>query len=159
MDELHRLSRLITPRKMTKRTRRKRRDANAEWKAVIVGVLLGGAFAALQVLEAMPRWSKVPDLLSVATPAVAVVLVTAALTERARTGLLCGVMAAISQLLTLLGFYAYSYTIGVALAVVPLQSLRILMYPVAGVIGGYVVHRTTEARSVEPSRHIRRTNR
>jgi pheromone shutdown protein TraB len=150
---------LTIPEKGTKRRRRRKHDANAEWKAVIVGILLGGAFGGLQLLEAMPRWSEVPDFLSVITPAVAVLLVTAAVTDRVKTGLLCGAIAATSQLLAVLGFYAYSFTIGVALAVVPLQSLRILMYPATGIIGGYFGDRTTETRSVEPSRVIRHRNR
>ena len=158
IDELHRLSRLASPEKMPKRRRRKKR-ADAEWKAGIVGILLGGALAALQIQEATPRWSQIPESLSVITSLVAVLLVTAALTERVKTGLLCGAIAAISQFLTLLSFYTYSYTLVLAIAVVPLQSLRILTYPAAGVIGGYVGHRTTEAYSVEPSRHIRRTDR
>jgi hypothetical protein len=159
IDELHRLSRLTIPEKIPKRTRRKKSNADAQLNAVIAGVLLGGALAALQLQETVPRWSQVPESLSVITSAVAVALVTAALTERVRGGVLCGAIAAISQLLTLLGFYTYSYGFAVSIAIVPLQSLRILTYPVAGVIGGYVRHRTTEARSAEPSRHIRRTNR
>ena len=150
---------MTTPEKTPKRRRRKKGDAQAELKAAIVGILLGGVLAVLQLQEAMPRWSQVPAFLPVITQVAAVLLVTAALTERARTGLLCGALAAISQFLTLLGFYAYSYTIGVAIYVVPLESLRILMYPAAGVIGGYVGDRITEARSVEPSRHIRRIGR
>jgi hypothetical protein len=150
---------LTTPEKATKRRRRKKHDANAEWKAVIVGILLGGAFAGLQLMEAMPRWSGVPDFLSAITPAVAVLLVTAAVTDRVKTGLLCGAIAATSQFLAVLGFYAYSYTLGVAVAVVPLQSLRILMYPAMGIIGGYFGDLTTETRSVEPSRVIKHTKR
>ena len=159
IDDLHRLSRLTTLEKTPKRRRRKKRDENAEWKAVIVGIFLGGALAALQLQEPTPRWSQVPESLFVITHVVAVLLVTAALTERAREGLLGGAVAAISQFLTVLGFYSYSYAIEVAIAVVPYQSLRILMYPAAGVIGGYVGSRTGEARSVEPSRDIRRTKR
>ena len=60
--------------------------------------------------------------------------------------MLCGVLAAISQFLTLLGFYAYSYGIVVPIEVLPLQSLRVLMYPAAGVIGGSVGDRITRAR-------------
>lgn len=150
---------MTTPETMPRRRRRKKRDANAGWKAIIVGLLLGEAFAALQLVEAMPKWSEVPDFVSVITPAVAVLLVTGALTDRMKTGLLCGAIAATSQFLTLLGFYGYSYTIRLALAVVPLQSLRILMYPAAGVIGGYFGDRTTEVRSVESSRNVRRANR
>jgi pheromone shutdown protein TraB len=144
---------LTTPEKMPKRRRRKERDAHAEWKAAIVGTFLGGAFAALQIQEATPRWSQIPESLSVITCAVAVLLVTAALTERVRIGLLCGGIAAISQFLTLLTFYAYSYTIGVAIAVVPLQSLRILAYPAGGFIGGYVGHRMRRTQRRTLSAH------
>jgi len=147
-----------TPEKMPTRSRRKR-DANAKWNAVVVGIVLGGGFAALQVLEAMPRWSEVPDFPLVITPVVAVLLVTAALTERASMGLLCGAVAAISQFLMLLGFYAYSYTAGVALAVVPLLSLRVLTYPAAGIIGGYIAHRTADDHRIRPSRHVKRSRR
>lgn len=158
IDQLHRLSRLTTPEKTPKRRRRKKVDAQAELKAVIVGVLLGGALAALQLQEGTPRWSQVPESLSVIASVVATLLVAAALTEQMRDGLLCGAMAAITQFLTVLGFYSYSYTIGVAIAIVPYQSLRILMYPPAGVIGGYVASRTRKARGVEPSRRVRRTD-
>ena len=124
--------------------------------AAIVGVLLGGVLAALQLQETVPRWSQVPESLFVIADLVAVLLVTAALTERVRTALLCGVIAAASQFLTLLGFFAYSYGIVVAIDVVPLQSLRVLTYPAAGVIGGYIGHRIAEVRTVESSRRIRR---
>jgi len=144
---------------MPKRRRRKKGRTNAKWNAVIVGIILGGILAALQIQEATPRWSQVPESLSLVTSAVAALLVTAAVTEREREGLLCGSTAAIFQFVTLFGFYAYSYTIGVAMAVVPLQSLRILTYPAAGVIGGYVANRITETYSVEPSRHIRHLRR
>ena len=107
----------------------------------------------------MPRWSQVPESLWVITSVVGVLLVTAALTKRVRTGLLCGAIATISQFLTLLGFYAYSYTIDLALAVVPYESLRVLVYPAVGVVGGYVGSRTREARGVAASQHIRRTDR
>jgi sulfite exporter TauE/SafE len=89
----------------------------------------------------------------------ALVLVAAALTKRVRTGLLCGAIAAISQLLTLISFYSYSYTVAVAIETVPLQSLRVLTYAAAGLIGGYLGHRIAEARVLESSRHIRRTGR
>jgi len=159
IDQLYRLSHLTSPEKTPKRSRRKKGKANAELNAVIVGVLLGGALAVLQLQEGMPRWSQVPASLPVIASVVATLLVGAALTEQARGGLLCGAIAAISQFLTVLAFYSYSYTIGLAMAVVPFQSLRVLMYPPAGVIGGYVGSRAREARGVETSRRVRRTDR
>jgi len=150
---------LATPEKATKRRTRKRRDSNAEWKVGIVGILLGWAFAGLNLVEAMPRWSGVPDFLSAVTPAVAVLLVTAAVTDRVKTGLLCGAIAATMQFLVVLGFSAYTYTMAVAIAVVPFQSLRILTYPAMGIIGGYFGDRTTETHSVDHSRRTRRTSR
>jgi cytochrome bd-type quinol oxidase subunit 2 len=141
---------LTTPRKTQKR-RRKKGNANAELYAVIFGMILGGALAALQLQEGTPRLSQVPEFLLATTSFVAMFLVTAALTERVRDGLICGVIAVISQFLAMLSFYSYSYTITVAIAVVPYQSLRILTYPAAGLIGGYVGSYTREARSTEPS--------
>jgi hypothetical protein len=122
-------------------------------------MLLGGALGVLQLQEAMPRWSQVPESLSVFASVVATLLVVAALTKRMRSGLLCGAIAAISQFLTMLAFYSYSYTIGVAIALVPYQSLRMLAYPAAGVIGGYVGSHIREARSVAPPRRVRHTHR
>ena len=159
IDELHRLSSLTTPEKMPRRGRRKRGNAEAELTAVIAGIVLGGVLAALQLQEATPRWSQIPESLSVITSVVAVLLVTAALTGQARGGFLCGAIVAISQFLMVLAFYSYSYTMGIAIAVVPYQSLRVLTYPAAGIIGGYIASRTREARRVEPSRRVRRTNR
>jgi O-antigen ligase len=150
---------LATPEKATKRRIRKRRDSNAEWKAAIVGILLGWAFAGLNLVEAMPRWSGVPDFLSAVTPALAVLLVTAAVTDRVKTGLLCGAIAATMQFLVVLGFSAYTYTMAVAVAVVPFQSLRILTYPAMGIIGGYFGDRTTETHRVDHSRRTRRASR
>ena len=157
---VHGLSHLTTPQKVPKRRRRRRIDADAAWRAVIVGVLLGGGLAALQLEEVMPRWSQVPVGLFAAASVAALLLVTAALTNRLETGLLCGAVAAVTQFVGLLGFHAYSYTIGVAIAVVPFQSLRTLMYPVAGVVGGYFGgYIPTEPRSAKPARHMRRTGR
>lgn len=124
--------------------------------AAIVGLLLGGVLAALQLQETVPKWSQVPESLFVIADLVAVILVTAALTERVRTAMLCGVIAAASQFLTLLAFFAYSYGIVVAIGLVPFQSLRLLTYPAAGVIGGYIGHRIAEVHTVESSRRIRR---
>jgi hypothetical protein len=157
--ELDGLSRLTTPEKVPKRRRRKRIHAGAAWRAVIVGILLGGGLAALQLQEDMPRWSQVPVGLFAAASVAALLLVTAALTNRLETGLLCGAVAAVTQFLALLGFYAYSYTIDVAIAVVPFQSLRILMYPVAGVIGGYIGGYIPTERSLKLTRHMRGTGR
>lgn len=156
---LHRLLRLTIPEKMPKRRKRKKGSPKAELDAVIVGILLGGALAVLQLQEAMPRMSQVPESLSVIASVVATLLVTAALTKRVGGGLLCGAVAAVAQFLMVLGFYSYSYTIGVAMAVVPYQSLRVLMYPAAGIIGGYLASRTREAHSIEHSRRARHTDR
>jgi ABC-type transport system involved in cytochrome c biogenesis permease subunit len=151
---------LTTPEKIPKRRRAKKAERIAGFEsAVVVGVLLGGALGALQLQEAVPRWSQVPESLFVIAHVAAVLLVTAALTERMRTGLLCGVIAAISQFLALLGFYSYSYGIVLSTSVIPFQSLRILTYPPAGVIGGYIGHRIAEARSGRTSRPIRRIDR
>jgi len=127
--------------------------------AAIVGLLLGGVLAAVQFQENLPRSSQVPESLFVIADLVAVLLVTAALTERVRTALLCGVIAAASQFLTLLGFFAYSYGIVLAMGVVPFQSLRVLTYPAAGIIGGYIGHRIPGARGIESSRRVRRIDR
>jgi hypothetical protein len=157
--------RLTTPEKISiskisKRRRGRKAERIAEFEsAAIVGVLLGGALGALQIQEAIPRWSQVPESVFVIVHVAAVLLVTTALTERVRTGLLCGVMASISQFLTLLGFYAYSYGIVVSISVIPFQPLRILTYPLAGVIGGYIGQRIAEARSGRSSRPIRRLDR
>ena len=162
MNDLQlRLWLLTTPEKISKRRRAGRKaERIAEFEsAVIVGVLLGGALGALQLQEAIPRWSQVPESLFVIAHLAAVLLVTTALTERVRAGLLCGVIASISQFLTLLGFYAHSYGIVVSIIVIPLQSLRILTYPLAGVIGGYIGNRIAEAWSGRSSRPIRRVNR
>jgi hypothetical protein len=144
---------------MPKRGRRKKRDAQALSVAAVVGVLLGVALAALQLQETVPKWSQIPEILFTIADLVAVILVTAALTERVRTALLCGVIAAASQFLSLLAVFAYSYGIAVALAVVPFQSLRMLTYPAAGVIGGYIGYRIATAGTVESSRHGRRIDR
>lgn len=159
IDELHRLSSLTTPEKMPRRGRRKRDNAETGVTAVIAGIVLGAGLAALQLQEATPRWSQIPESLSVITSVAATLLIAAALTGQARNGLLCGAIAAISQFLTVFAFHSYSYTMGVAMAVVPYQSLRILTYPAAGIIGGYIASRTMEARRVEPSRRVRRSNR
>ena len=152
-----RLLRLTTPEKIPRRRRKKGRYATE--LAVVVGVVLGGILAVLQLQEVTGKLSQVPEALFVMADVAAVILIAAALTERTRTGLLCGAITAISQLLTLIGFYAYSYTIAVAIEIVPLQSLRLLTYPLAGLIGGYLGHRIAEARVLESSRHIRRTSR
>jgi pheromone shutdown protein TraB len=150
---------LTTPEKIPRKRGRKKGSAEALLAAVVVGMLLGGALGVLQLQEAMPRWSQVPESLSVFASVVATLLVVAALTKRMRSGLLCGAIAAISQFLTMLAFYSYSYTIGVAIALVPYQSLRMLAYPAAGVIGGYVGSHIREARSVAPPRRVRHTHR
>lgn len=134
-----------------KRSRRRRRGRTAGAElAVIVGALLGGALAVLQLQESVPRWSQVPESLFVIADVAAVFLVTAALTGRVRTGLLCGVLAAISQFLVLVSFYAYSYGIVVSITLIPFQSLRVLMYPEVGVIGGFVGDRIAGALSLNP---------
>jgi hypothetical protein len=149
---------LTTPEKTPKRKRRKKIDADVAWRSVIAGMVLGGGLAAVQLQEVMPRWSQVPVGLFAAASVAALVLVAAALTNRVQTGLLCAAVAAATQFLTLLGFYSYSITIGVAIVVVPLQSIRMLLYPFAGVIGGYMGgYIPTETRSVKPTRHTRRT--
>jgi hypothetical protein len=154
------LSSLTTPEKTLKRTGRSRRGRTVESElAVIVGILMGGGLAVLQVQETVSRWSQVPESIFVFANVTAVLLVTAALTKRMRTGLLCGVLSAVSQFLTLIGFYAHSYGIVVAIVALPLQSLRVLTYPAVGVIGGYVGHSIAAARAAESSRHVRRTNR
>lgn len=146
---------MTAPEKIQKRRRRRKADRNA---AAIVGVVLGGALAALQLQETVPRWSQVPESLFVIAHLTAVLLITAASTQGMRTGLLSGVVAAISQFLTLLGFFTYSYGIAIAMYVVPLDSLRLLTYPAAGVVGGYVGNRIAETRSVKSSRPVRRTD-
>jgi pheromone shutdown protein TraB len=159
MIQLHRLRDLTTPEKIPRKRGRIKGNAEAELGAVLVGMFLGGALGALQIQEAMPTWSQVPESLSVIASVVATLLVVAAFTQRMRSGLLCGAIAAISQFLTVLAFYSYTNTIGVAMAVVPYQSLGVLAYPAAGVIGGYVGSHIREARSVAPTRRLRHTRR
>jgi hypothetical protein len=150
---------LTTPEKLPKRRGRRKKGRYETELAVVVGVVLGGMLAVLQLQEVTGKLLQVPEALFVMADVAAVILVAAALTKRVRTGLLCGAIAAISQLLTLIGSYAYSYTITVAIDLVPLQSLRLLMYPVAGLIGGYFGHHIATARTFESSRHVRRTSR
>jgi ABC-type transport system involved in cytochrome c biogenesis permease subunit len=143
---------------MSKKKRRRKAERNAAELAAIVGIVLGAALGALQLQETVSRWSQVPESLFVIADLTAVLLITAALTQGVRTGLLSGVIAAISQFLTLLGFFSYSFGIALAIYVVPLESLRLLTYPLAGVIGGYVGARIAETRSFKSPGPIRRTD-
>ena len=90
--------RLTTPEKMSKKKRRRKAERNAAELAAIVGIVLGAALGALQLQETVSRWSQVPESLFVIADLTAVLLITAALTQGVRTGLLSGVIAAISQL-------------------------------------------------------------
>jgi ABC-type transport system involved in cytochrome c biogenesis permease subunit len=143
---------------MPKKKRRRKAKRNATELAAIVGMVLGGALGALQLQETIPRWSQVPESLFVIAHLTAVLLITAALTQGVRMGLLSGAMAAVSQFLTLIGFFTYSFGIALATYVVPLECMRLLTYPFAGVIGGYIGARIAEIRSVKSSGRIRRTH-
>lgn len=130
------LSRLSRGRK-----RRKKDEAKAATQALIVGLVLGAVFATLE-LQA-PTSSQASPFLPLIFAA-ATLLIAAAVTDRARTGLLCGAAGTASQMLTLLIYivYTYSITFGVALDVVISELPGVLAYPLAGTIGGYAVRRT-----------------
>jgi len=131
---------LSAPTKTAERRERKRRKKDqrkALWQAILVGLLLGIAFAAV-VVE--PPESQVLSSLP-AIFAAASFLVAAGMTDRAWTGFVCGVSTAVCYLVTLLALYTWLWTVLVGLDVMLLEAPRILVCPPAGAAGGYIVRR------------------
>jgi hypothetical protein len=122
-----------------RRTRKKER--RAIWQAVLAGLLLGISFAAVEI-EAPGATSSQATLVLQLVFITATLLVASAFTKRASTGLLCGLAATASHLLSLLLFYTYSYTFPVAVDAVIPGLLGMVAYPLAGVIGGYLADRS-----------------
>jgi len=119
-------------------TRKKGLGTKAVLQALLAGLALGVAFvtAELEIPASQPS-----GLLAVIF-VVVTLLVAAAVTDRARTGAVFGAAATLSQFLGLLIFYAYAWSPSVGLDIALSAALRTLTYPLAGLIGGYVVNRT-----------------
>jgi len=134
------MSQLTVPKKTAQAARRRKKKdlRKPALKAIVVGLVLGAAFAAV-VFEA-PQ-SVVFSYLSVIF-AIASFLVAAAATERATTGFLCGVGAIMSYLMILFVLYASLWTVGVGLDVAVSEARGIIVSPLAGAAGGYIVRRT-----------------
>jgi hypothetical protein len=105
-----------------------------ETRSVSIGILMAAVF--LVVDAAVPMYVGVETL--VLGFSVCLLLVCAALVETSRNGLVCGLIALVAQNLGTFARYLFSAGVDVAAAVVFYSLLLTLLYPVAGMIGGYL---------------------
>lgn len=117
-------------------------DAQSAPRAVAVGAAIGGLFAAVEIL-ASPN---IPDELLALAFAASLILMSTPFLRSVVSGLICGIIAAITQ--TTLGVFYYAltgpYGISIVAAILPYSVLslyRLVAFPVAGILAGYLSQR------------------
>mgnify|MGYP001134821478 CR=1 FL=1 len=129
-----------------------RLDAPSHLRAMATGAAIGGLFAAINILTS----SNIPDELLALVFAVSLILVSAPFLQSVVSGLICGIIAFITQTTLEIFYYAFTGPYGVSIvAAILLYSdpslYRLAAFPIAGVLAGYLSQKIVmKASSTSP---------
>jgi len=114
--------------------------------SVILGVMIGGILGVVEVLTIRSPLSD--ELLTLAYAAV-LILMSMPFLRSSRAGLICGITALLTQTALEFLYLASTYGIAIATGILPYTHLflyRIVAFPLAGALAGYLSKRIQKSR-------------
>lgn len=120
-----------------------RLDALPTLRAVAAGAAIGGLFAAVEILAS----PSIPDELLALAFAASLILMSAPFLRSVVSGLICGIIAYITQTTLEVFYYASTgpYGVSIVAAILPYSVLslyRLAAFPVVGILAGYLSRKT-----------------
>jgi len=115
-------------------------------RSVILGVMIGGILGVVEVLTIRSPLSD--ELLTLAYAGV-LVFMSAPFLRSIRAGLICGIIALVTQTALEFLYLASTYGIAIAAGILPYTTLflyRIVALPLAGALAGYLSKRIQRIR-------------
>lgn len=116
-------------------------DAQSALRPVVLGVMIGGLLGLVEVLTIR---SPLPDEVLTVAYAAVLILMSAPFLRSPQAGLICGIMALATQTASEFLYFASTYGIAIAAGVLPYTPLflyRIVAFPLAGALAGYLSKR------------------